>query len=88
MASLYIRKIFVPSPIVFFNLNSDFGFSGLLNRTIDSDVNVFHHTLVMLAIVHDEQKNNLPTKFFAKNKSVESTNHETSLPDAVFVTIL
>ena len=28
------------------------------------------------------KKQNLLTKFFAKNKSVESTNHETSLPDA------
>jgi hypothetical protein len=28
------------------------------------------------------KKQNLPTKFFAKNKTVESTNHETSLPDA------
>jgi len=36
----------------------------------------------MLAIVHDEQKTKPSQKFFAKNKSVESTNHETSLPDA------
>ena len=28
------------------------------------------------------KKQNLLTKFFAKNKSVESTDHETSLPDA------
>ena len=28
------------------------------------------------------KKQNLPTKFFAKNKSVESTDHETGLPDA------
>jgi hypothetical protein len=28
------------------------------------------------------KKQNLLTKFFAKNKSVESTNHETSLLDA------
>ena len=36
----------------------------------------------MLASDHDEQKTNLLTKFFAKNKSVESTDHETGLPDA------
>ena len=28
------------------------------------------------------KKQNLLTKFFAKNKSVESTDHETGLPDA------
>jgi hypothetical protein len=28
------------------------------------------------------KKQNLLTKFFAKNKSVESTDHETDLPDA------
>jgi hypothetical protein len=28
------------------------------------------------------KKQNLLTKFFTKYKSVESTNHETSLPDA------
>ena len=28
------------------------------------------------------KKQNLLTKFFAKNKSVKSTDHETGLPDA------
>jgi hypothetical protein len=28
------------------------------------------------------KKQNLPIKFFAKNKSVESADHETGLPDA------
>ena len=54
--------------------------SGPLYRTIDS---VLNHILLTLASDHDEQKNqNLLTKFFAKNKSSESTDHETGLPDA------
>ena len=36
----------------------------------------------MLASDHDEQKQNLLKKFLAKNKLVETTDHETDLPDA------
>jgi hypothetical protein len=65
--SWHFRNIFIPSPIVFFILKSDW-FSGLLNRTIDSDIKVLNHVLLTLASAHDKQK----SKYFANNKSVES----------------
>jgi len=38
MASRYFQNIFVPLPIVFFNLNSNIDYPSILNRTIDSDI--------------------------------------------------
>ena len=56
--------------------------SGLLNRTIDSDIKVLNHVLLTLASDHDKQKTKPNTKFFTKNKLVESTDHEAVLSDA------
>ena len=50
--------------------------SGLLNRTIESDLKVLNHVLLALASDHDEQKTKPAYKIFAKNKPVKSTDHE------------
>jgi hypothetical protein len=39
---------------------------------MDSDIKVLYHVLLTLASDHDEQKTNPYSKFFIKNKSVES----------------
>ena len=50
-------------------------FSGLLNRTIDSDIKVLNHVLLTLASDHDKQKSKtLHTKIFAKNKPELTVN--------------
>ena len=73
--------MFVPSPIIFFNLTSDL--SCLLNCTIDSDIKKFKsHTFNACKWPRWEKKQDLLTKYSAKNKSVELTDHETGLPDA------
>jgi hypothetical protein len=58
--------------------------SGHLKRTIDSDIKVLNHILLSHASDHDEQKKTKKhhTKFFAKNKLVESTDHEAGMSDA------
>jgi hypothetical protein len=56
--------------------------SGLLNHTLDSDIKVLNHVLLALASDHDKQKTKPNTKFVAKNKLVESTDHEAGLSDA------
>ena len=66
MTSLHIGKIFVPSPIIFFNLTSALDYPVFKSHTFNA--------------CKWPKKQNLLTKFFAK--SVESTVHETGLPDA------
>ena len=46
------------------------------------DIKVLNHVLLTLESDHDEQKTKLHTQFFAKNKMVESTDHETGISDA------
>jgi hypothetical protein len=48
----------VLSPIIFFNLNSDW-LSVFLNRTIDSHMKVLNHVLLTLESYHDVQKQNI-----------------------------
>ena len=54
----------------------------MLNRTIDLDIKVLNHILLTLQVTTMSKKQNLYTQFFAKNKMVESTDHETGITDA------
>jgi hypothetical protein len=54
----------------------------MLNRTIDLDIKVLNHILLTLQVTTMSKKQNLYTQFFAKNKMVESTDHETDISDA------
>ena len=54
----------------------------MVNRTIDSDIKVLNHVLLTLQVTTMNKKQNLYTQFFAKNKMVESTDHETDISDA------
>jgi hypothetical protein len=49
---------------------------------LTQDIKVLNHVLLALASDHDKQKTKPNTKFFAKNKLVESTDHEAGLSDA------
>ena len=55
----------------------------MLNRTIDLDIKVLNHILLTLQVTTMSKKQNLYTQFFAKNKMVESTDHETGITDAI-----
>ena len=50
-----------------FHFNFRLWFSGLLNRTIDSDIKVLNHILLTLASDHDKQK----SKTFIQNLSLK-----------------
>ena len=83
--SLHIGKIFVPSPIIFFNLTSALDYPVFKSHTFNACKWPKKQNLLTKFFAKNKlvvTKNTKPYKIFAKIKSVESTVHETGLPDA------